>query len=50
MCGSQASANVLIFGGTDYRTDERYVSFELTNRGFGERTRFWGGVNVSYTF
>lgn len=37
MAGSQASASAVIFGGSDYRTNEPYVSFELTKGGFGAR-------------
>jgi len=37
MCGSQASASIVIFGGEDYRNNEPYVNFELTKGGFGAR-------------
>ena len=37
MAGSQGTSAVMTFGGTDYRTDERYVSYELVKGGFGAR-------------
>jgi len=37
MAGSQGTSCVVTFGGTDYRTGERYVSYESTKGGFGAR-------------
>jgi N-methylhydantoinase B len=37
MAGSQGTSAVVTFGGTDYRTDERYVSYESVKGGFGAR-------------
>ena len=37
MAGSQGTSAVNIFGGVDYRTGERYVSYESTKGGFGAR-------------
>jgi N-methylhydantoinase B len=37
MAGSQGTSGVVTFGGTDYRTDERFVSYESTKGGFGAR-------------
>ena len=37
MAGSQGTSAVMTFGGTDYRTGERYVSYELVKGGFGAR-------------
>ena len=37
MAGSQGTSAVMTFGGTDYRTNERYVSYELVKGGFGAR-------------
>ena len=37
MAGSQGTSAVMTFGGTDYRTDERYVSYESVKGGFGAR-------------
>ncbi|MGA9867635.1 MAG: hydantoinase B/oxoprolinase family protein [Acetobacteraceae bacterium] len=37
MAGSQGTSAVMIFGGTDYRTGERYVSYESIKGGFGAR-------------
>jgi N-methylhydantoinase B len=37
MAGSQGTSAVVTFGGTDYRTGERYVSYESVKGGFGAR-------------
>jgi len=37
MAGSQGTSAVVTFGGTDFRTDERYVSYESVKGGFGAR-------------
>ncbi len=37
MAGSQGTSCVMIFGGTDYRSGERYVSYESVKGGFGAR-------------
>src|SRR3984885_532985 len=37
MAGSQGTSAVVTFGGTDYRTNERYVSYESVKGGFGAR-------------
>ena len=37
MAGSQGTSAVMTFGGTDYRTGERYVSYESIKGGFGAR-------------
>ena len=37
MAGSQSTSGVVTFGGTDYRSGERYVSYEVTKGGFGAR-------------
>ena len=37
MAGSQGTSAVMTFGGTDYRTNERYVSYESVKGGFGAR-------------
>ena len=37
MAGSQGTSAVMTFGGIDYRTDERYVSYESVKGGFGAR-------------
>ena len=37
MAGSQATGGVIIFGGTDWRTDEPFVSYEVNRGGFGAR-------------
>jgi len=37
MAGSQGTGGVVTFGGTDYRSGERYVSYEVTKGGFGAR-------------
>jgi N-methylhydantoinase B len=37
MAGSQATGGVVIFGGTDYRTGEGFVSYEVNKGGFGAR-------------
>jgi N-methylhydantoinase B len=37
MCGSQGTGGVTVFGGTDYRTGERFVSYEVLKGGFGAR-------------
>jgi N-methylhydantoinase B len=37
MAGSQGTSAVITFGGTDYRTDERFVSYESVKGGFGAR-------------
>jgi N-methylhydantoinase B len=37
MAGSQGTSAVMTFGGTDYRTGERYVSYESVKGGFGAR-------------
>lgn len=37
MAGSQGTSGVVTFGGTDYRTNERFVSYESTKGGFGAR-------------
>lgn len=36
--------------GLDISDDDNTKINNFTGRGFGERTRFWGGVNVAYTF
>lgn len=37
MAGSQGTSAIVTFGGVDYRTAERYVSYESTKGGFGAR-------------
>src|SRR5258708_27994381 len=37
MAGSQATGGVIIFGGTDYRTGDPFVSYEVNRGGFGAR-------------
>jgi N-methylhydantoinase B len=37
MAGSQGTSAVITFGGTDYRTNERFVSYESVKGGFGAR-------------
>ena len=37
MAGSQGTSAVVTFGGTDFRNDERYVSYESVKGGFGAR-------------
>ena len=37
MAGSQGTGGVTTFGGTDYRTEERFVSYEVLKGGFGAR-------------
>ncbi len=37
MCGSQGTSAVMTFGGVDYRTGDRYVSYESVKGGFGAR-------------
>lgn len=37
MAGSQGTGGVAAFGGTDYRTGERFVSYEVLKGGFGAR-------------
>jgi N-methylhydantoinase B len=37
MAASQGTSAVITFGGTDYRSDERYVSYESVKGGFGAR-------------
>ena len=37
MCSSAATAGVTTFGGTDYRTGQDYVNYEVTRGGFGAR-------------
>jgi len=37
MAGSQGTSAVITFGGIDYRTGERYVSYESVKGGFGAR-------------
>jgi N-methylhydantoinase B len=37
MAGSQGTSAVMTFGGVDYRTGERYVSYESVKGGFGAR-------------
>jgi N-methylhydantoinase B len=37
IAGSQGTAGVLIFGGSDYRTGRGYVSYEVTKGGVGAR-------------
>ncbi len=37
MAGSQGTSGVVTFGGTDYRSGERFVSYESTKGGFGAR-------------
>lgn len=37
MAGSQGTSAIVTFGGVDYRTSERYVSYESTKGGFGAR-------------
>ena len=37
MAGSQGTSAVITFGGTDYRTDDRFVSYESVKGGFGAR-------------
>ncbi len=37
MAGSQGTSAVVTFGGTDYRSGERYVSYEFVKGGFGAR-------------
>ncbi|MBV8169209.1 MAG: hydantoinase B/oxoprolinase family protein, partial [Alphaproteobacteria bacterium] len=37
MAGSQATGGVIIFGGTDWRTGDPFVSYEVNRGGFGAR-------------
>jgi N-methylhydantoinase B len=37
MAASQGTSAVITFGGTDYRSNERYVSYESVKGGFGAR-------------
>ena len=37
MAASQGTSAVITFGGTDYRSDERFVSYESVKGGFGAR-------------
>ncbi|HEY8290539.1 MAG TPA: hydantoinase B/oxoprolinase family protein [Acetobacteraceae bacterium] len=37
MAASQGTSAVITFGGTDYRTDDRFVSYESVKGGFGAR-------------
>jgi len=37
MAGSQGTSGVITFGGTDYRTGDRFVSYESVKGGFGAR-------------
>lgn len=37
MAGSQGTSGIVTFGGVDYRTGERFVSYESTKGGFGAR-------------
>ena len=37
MAGSQGTSAVMTFGGIDYRSGERYVSYESVKGGFGAR-------------
>jgi N-methylhydantoinase B len=37
MAGSQGTSAIMTFGGVDYRTAERYVSYESVKGGFGAR-------------
>ena len=37
MAGSQGTSAVITFGGVDYRSGERFVSYELVKGGFGAR-------------
>jgi N-methylhydantoinase B len=37
LAGSQGTSGVVTFGGTDYRTEERFVSYESVKGGFGAR-------------
>lgn len=37
LAGSHGTGGVVIFGGTDYRTDETFISYEVTKGGFGAR-------------
>ena len=37
MAGSQGTSAVITFGGVDYRTGERFVSYESVKGGFGAR-------------
>ncbi len=37
MAGSQGTSAIMTFGGVDYRTGERYVSYESVKGGFGAR-------------
>ena len=37
MAGSQGTSAVMTFGGSDYRSNERYVSYESVKGGFGAR-------------
>jgi N-methylhydantoinase B len=37
MAGSQGTSAVITFGGTDYRSNERFVSYESVKGGFGAR-------------
>jgi N-methylhydantoinase B len=45
MAGSQGTSAVMTFGGTDYRTGERYVSYESIKGGFGARP-VMDGINA----
>jgi N-methylhydantoinase B len=49
MCGSQGTSAVTTFGGVDYRTGERFVSYESTKGGFGARPMKDGINAVSST-
>lgn len=37
IAGSHGTGGVAIFGGTDYRTEETFISYEVTKGGFGAR-------------
>lgn len=49
MCGSQGTSAVTTFGGVDYRTGERFVSYESTKGGYGARPMKDGINAVSST-
>lgn len=49
MAGSQATGDIVIFGGVDYRTEKPYVSFEVNKGGFGARPTKDGINAVSCT-
>ncbi|MEF2074057.1 hydantoinase B/oxoprolinase family protein [Consotaella aegiceratis] len=45
--GSHGTGGVVVFGGSDYRTDETFISYEVTKGGFGARPTMDGMNAVS---